>query len=72
MSLTDTQLLNISRKYAGKPELEERNGLSARISPKSIITFNYRFRWLGKQQRIKIGCYLTASSAKTKKNGREI
>jgi integrase len=57
MSLTDTQLRNIPKRYAGKPELADRDGLSARISPKGIITFNYRFRWLGKQQRIKIGRY---------------
>jgi len=31
--------------------------LTVRITPKAIITFNYRFRWCGKQQRIKIGCY---------------
>ena len=26
-------------------------------SPKALITFNYRFRWEGKQQRIKLGRY---------------
>jgi len=57
MSLTDTQLRNIPKRYDGKPELADRDGLSARVSPKGIITFNYRFRWLGKQQRIKIGRY---------------
>ena len=62
MPLTDTKLRRISKDYSGKPELADRDGLSARVSPKGIITFNYRFRWLGKQQRIKIGRYPGISS----------
>ena len=57
MSLSDSKLRKITQKYVGKPELADRDGLSARISPRGIITFNYRFRWLGKQQRMKIGRY---------------
>jgi len=67
MSLTDTKLRSISKQYKGKPELADRDGLSARVSPKGIITFNYRFRWLGKQQRIKIGRYPGISLADARK-----
>jgi integrase len=67
MSLTDTFLRSITKKYSGKPELADRDGLSVRVSPKGIITFNYRFRWLGKQQRIKIGRYPGISLAKARK-----
>jgi integrase len=67
MPLTDTKLRRISKDYSGKPELADRDGLSARVSPKGIITFNYRFRWLGKQQRIKIGRYPGISLAKARK-----
>lgn len=67
MSLTDTFLRSITKKYTGKPELADRDGLSVRVSPKGIITFNYRFRWLGKQQRIKIGRYPGISLAKARK-----
>lgn len=55
MPLTKSQLEKIPKKYNGEPELSDRDGLSARISPKDVITFNYRFRWQGKQQRMKIG-----------------
>ena len=57
MALTDSKLRNIKSPYTGKTELADRDGLTVRISPKALITFNYRFRWQGKQQRIKIGCY---------------
>ena len=57
MSLTDTKLRNIKSPYSGKPELADRDGLTARIATNGSITFNYRFRWLCKQQRIKIGRY---------------
>jgi integrase len=67
MSLSDTKLRNIPKKYDGKPELADRDGLSVRVSPKGIITFNYRFRWLGKQQRIKIGRYPGISLADARK-----
>jgi integrase len=57
MALTDSKLRNIKSPYTGKPELADRDGLSARVSPKGVISFNYRFRWQGKQQRIKVGRY---------------
>ena len=57
MSLSDSKLRNIKAPYTEKIELADRDGLSARITANAIITFNYRFRWQGKQQRIKIGRY---------------
>jgi hypothetical protein len=57
MSLLDSKLRNIKAPYTGKTELTDRDGLTVRITHNAIITFNYRFRWRGKQQRIKIGCY---------------
>ncbi|WP_159820723.1 Arm DNA-binding domain-containing protein [Colwellia sp. 20A7] len=57
MSLSDNKLRNIKAPYTGKRELADRDGLTARITANAIITFNYRFRWQGKQQRIKIGRY---------------
>ncbi len=63
MSLTDTKLRKIKAPYKGKPELADRDGLSARVSTNGSITFNYRFRWQGKQQRIKVGRYPLVSLA---------
>jgi len=57
MSLSDSKLRNIKAPYSGKREIADRDGLTARITANAIITFNYRFRWQGKQQRIKIGRY---------------
>ena len=57
MSLSDNKLRNIKAPYTGKRELADRDGLTARITANAIITFNYRFRWQGKQQRIKIARY---------------
>ncbi|MGJ8694217.1 MAG: tyrosine-type recombinase/integrase [Thalassotalea sp.] len=70
MSLTDTKLRKIKAPYKGKPELSDRDGLSARVSPSGTITFNYRFRFHGKQQRIKIGSYpvVTLAEARLKIN----
>jgi integrase len=71
MSLSDSKLRNIKSPYNGKPELADRDGLSARVSPKGLISFNYRFRWQGKQQRIKLGRYpdITLSEARDKISG---
>lgn len=52
MSLSDSKLRNIKAPYTEKRELADRDGLTARITVNAIITFNYRFRWQGKQQRI--------------------
>ncbi len=57
MSLSNSKLRNIKAPYTEKRELADRDGLAARITANAIITFNYRFRWQGKQQGIKIGRY---------------
>ncbi len=56
MSLSDSKLRNIKAPYEDKPELAVSDGLNVKIALNAIITFNYRFRWRGKQQRIKIEC----------------
>ncbi|EFK2283430.1 tyrosine-type recombinase/integrase [Escherichia coli] len=56
--LTDTRLRTIANKpYDGPSEIADRDGLSARISPKGKITFQYRYRFNGKPVRMKIGEY---------------
>ena len=57
MSLSDSKLRNIKAPYSGKREISDRDGLTVRITANAIISFNYRFRWKGKQQRIKVGRY---------------
>jgi len=57
MALSDSKLRNIKTPYMGTPEISDRFGLTARVTRSGVITFNYRFRWQGKQQRIKIGRY---------------
>jgi integrase len=57
MSLSDSKLRNIKTPYSGKREISDRDGLTVRITANAIISFNYRFRWQGKQQRIKVGRY---------------
>lgn len=49
MALSDTKLRSIHGKpYSGSPEVSDADGLSARNSPKGVITFQYRYRWGGK------------------------
>ncbi|HGM6858983.1 TPA: tyrosine-type recombinase/integrase [Serratia rubidaea] len=58
MAISDTKLRSIHGKpYSGSPEVSDADGLSARISPKGVITFQYRYRWHGKAQRLGIGRY---------------
>lgn len=59
MSITDKQLKAIERlsNYDGPPELNDGEGLIAKISPKASITFQYRCRFNGKNKRIRIGKY---------------
>ncbi|WP_159242391.1 tyrosine-type recombinase/integrase [Proteus terrae] len=58
MALSDTKLRSINGKpYSGKPEVADEDGLSVRISPKGVITFQCRYRLDGKQHRISIGRY---------------
>ncbi|MDV5140808.1 tyrosine-type recombinase/integrase [Chimaeribacter arupi] len=58
MALSDTKLRSLHGKpYSGSPEVSDVDGLSARISPKGVITFQYRYRWKGKAQRLGLGRY---------------
>lgn len=58
MALSDTKLRAIHNKpYDGKSEITDIDGLSVRISPKGVITFQCRYRLNGKQNRIGIGRY---------------
>ncbi|WP_017221390.1 tyrosine-type recombinase/integrase [Moritella dasanensis] len=57
MSITNTELRKIKAPYTGKPEITDTNGLTVRITKKAVITFNFRFQWFGKPQRMSIGRY---------------
>lgn len=62
MALSDTKLRTISGKaYTGPSEVTDSHGLSARISPKGVINFQFRFKWQGKFQRMSIGRYPSVS-----------
>ncbi|ENP8391129.1 MULTISPECIES: site-specific integrase [Vibrio] len=70
MSITDKQLKAIAKlsEYSGPAELNDGEGLIAKISPKANITFQYRCRFNGKNKRIRIGKYPIT----TLKNARQI
>ncbi|PHM59095.1 tyrosine-type recombinase/integrase [Xenorhabdus sp. KK7.4] len=58
MAITDSWL----RSTNGKPQEKiitksDRDGLSARVTPKGKIIFQFRYRWNGKGDRIDIGTY---------------
>ncbi|WP_237333582.1 Arm DNA-binding domain-containing protein, partial [Vibrio anguillarum] len=57
--ITDKQLKAIERlnSYDGPPEINDGEGLIAKISPKANITFQYRCRYNGQSKRIRIGKY---------------
>ncbi|WP_414146914.1 tyrosine-type recombinase/integrase [Erwinia sp. BNK-24-b] len=58
MPLNDTKLRKIAGKpYDGPDEMPDGGGLSARISPKGVITFQLRYRIGGALKRMKIGRY---------------
>lgn len=62
MAISDTKLRTIHGKpYSGPSEVSDADGLSARISPKGVILFQYRYRWAGKPQRLSIGRYPSVS-----------
>ena len=54
---SDSKLRSIKAPYTGKFEIADRDGLTIRISKNAVITFNFRFNWQGKGQRMKIGHY---------------
>lgn len=58
MPLTDTWLKkNLGKARAEQHVAADRDGLSARISPKGKIIFQMRFRYQGKQARLDLGSY---------------
>ncbi len=58
MAISDTKLRGLQGKlYDGPSELTDADGLGIRITPKGIISFQYRYRFNGKQHRLGIGRY---------------
>lgn len=58
MALSDTWLkANHNKARTVEAEKADRDGLSARVSPKGHIAFQLRFRIEGKAQRIRLGTY---------------
>ncbi|MDZ2118777.1 Arm DNA-binding domain-containing protein, partial [Klebsiella pneumoniae] len=58
MAISDTKLRSIYGKpYSGPAEITDSDGLGVRITPKGVISFQFRFRWEGKQNRMGLGRY---------------
>lgn len=58
MALTDAWLkANYNKQRDSQTEKTDRDGMGARVSPKGKITFQMRFMFSGKQQRIDLGTY---------------
>lgn len=73
MALSDTKLRAIHNKpYDGKSEITDIDGLSVRVSPKGVITFQCRYRLNGKQNRIGIGRYPAISLRDARTRAAEI
>lgn len=68
MPLTDAKLRVLAGKdYEGPPEIADRDGLSIRVSPRGVISFQRRFRWQGKPARVKFGNYPDLSLSDARK-----
>lgn len=62
MALSDAALRSMLGKENEKVQVKtDRDGLSARISCKGRITFQYRYRWNGQGERVDIGTYPATS-----------
>ncbi|HCM64743.1 MAG TPA: integrase [Morganella sp. (in: Bacteria)] len=62
MALTDSWLRSISGKPIDKMvSRSDRDGLSARVTPKGKVIFQFRYRWDGKADRIDLGTYPATS-----------
>ncbi|MGC0956890.1 site-specific integrase [Pantoea agglomerans] len=62
MALSDAALRSMLGKEYEKVQVKtDRDGLSARISCKGRITFQYRYRWNGQGERVDIGTYPATS-----------
>ncbi|WP_299996966.1 site-specific integrase [uncultured Cedecea sp.] len=58
MAISDTKLRALYGKpYSGPTEITDSDGLGVRITPKGVVSFQFRFRWDGKQHRLGIGRY---------------
>lgn len=58
MAISDTKLRSIYGKpYSGPAEITDSDGLGIRITPRGVISFQFRFRLDGKQQRLGLGRY---------------
>lgn len=58
MAISDTKLRSLYGKpYSGPAEITDSDGLGIRITPKGVISFQFRFRWDGKQHRLGLGRY---------------
>lgn len=58
MAISDTKLRSTYGKpYSGPSEITDSDGLGIRITPKGVISFQFRFRWDGKQHRMGLGRY---------------
>ena len=62
MAISDTKLRSIYGKpYSGPSEITDSDGLGIRITPKGVISFQFRYRWEGKQNRMGLGRYPATS-----------
>ncbi|EPE9061143.1 tyrosine-type recombinase/integrase [Klebsiella aerogenes] len=58
MAISDAKLRSMYGKpYTGPSELTDSDGLGIRITPKGVISFQFRYRWEGKQNRMGLGRY---------------
>lgn len=58
MAISDTKLRSLYGKpYSGPAEITDSDGLGIRITPRGVISFQFRFRWDGKQHRLGLGRY---------------
>ena len=62
MAISDTKLRGLHGKpYSGPAEITDADGLGIRITPKGIVSFQYRYRINGSQHRLGIGRYPAVS-----------
>lgn len=67
MAVSDTWLKANHKKVRAKPlEKTDRDGLSARLSPKGKVTFTLRYQYFGKAKRVDIGSYPLISLKKAR------
>lgn len=58
MAISDTRLRALYGKpYSGPSEITDSDGLGVRITPRGVVSFQYRYSWQGKQRRLGLGRY---------------